>query len=160
MNRKKNAQLVLSLIVVGFALSRGVMQADAGTPKMQEIAKAIQEGAMAYLKRQFRTILAIVAPVAIIVFLTSVEVLKPDGAVALTKAESGVWRTLAFLLGAFMSGLTGFIGMSLAVRGNVRTAAAAKTGSMPAALRVPSPPAAWPACSASGSALSAPPSSS
>jgi K(+)-stimulated pyrophosphate-energized sodium pump len=128
--------VALLALGVGVLLSRGVMAADAGTPTMREIALAIQEGAMAYLKRQFRTILAIVAPVAIIVFLTSVEVLKPDGAVALPRWESGIWRTLAFLLGAFMSGLTGFIGMSLAVRGNVRTAAAAKTGSMPAALRV------------------------
>ena len=55
---------------------------------------------------------------------------------ALSFVESGLFRTLAFLAGCFLSGLTGFIGMSLAVRGNVRTAAAAKTGSMPAALQV------------------------
>src|SRR5207248_4523692 len=50
--------------------------------------------------------------------------------------QSGLFRTLAFLAGCLMSGLTGFIGMSLAVRGNVRTAAAAKSGSLPAALKV------------------------
>ncbi len=131
---------VLALIV-GFALMRGVLAADQGTPKMQEIAKAIQEGAMAYLKRQFQTIALIVIPLAIIVFLTSTKV-KTDalalhpGAVSLTYAQSGALRTGAFILGCVMSGLTGFIGMSLAVRGNVRTAAAAKTGSMPAALQV------------------------
>jgi K(+)-stimulated pyrophosphate-energized sodium pump len=121
---------------VGFSLMRGVLAADQGTPKMQEIAKAIQEGAMAYLKRQFRTIGFILIPLAIIVFITSTEVLKPDESTALSFAESGIFRTLAFIAGCVMSGLTGFIGMSLAVRGNVRTAAAAKSGSLPAALKV------------------------
>jgi K(+)-stimulated pyrophosphate-energized sodium pump len=126
----------LLAILVGFSLMRGVLAADQGTPKMQEIAKAIQEGAMAYLKRQFRTIGFILIPLAIIVFVTSTEVLKPDDSAALSFAESGIYRTLAFLAGCLMSGLTGFIGMSLAVRGNVRTAAAAKSGSLPAALKV------------------------
>jgi K(+)-stimulated pyrophosphate-energized sodium pump len=126
----------LLAIGVGFLLMKGVLAADQGTPKMIEIATAIQEGAMAYLKRQFRTILVILIPLVIIVFLTSTEVLKPDGGVALSFAESGIFRTLAFLAGCFMSGLTGFIGMGLAVRGNVRTAAAARSGSLPAALKV------------------------
>src|SRR5437899_8934015 len=103
---------------------------------MQEIARAIQEGAMAYLKRQFRTIAIILVPLAILVFLTSTKVLRTNGAVALSFGQSGLFRTLAFLAGCLMSGLTGFIGMSLAVRGNVRTAAAAKSGSLPAALKV------------------------
>ncbi|MGV3758229.1 MAG: sodium-translocating pyrophosphatase [Actinomycetota bacterium] len=123
-------------ILVGFSLMRGVLAADQGTPKMIEIATAIQEGASAYLRRQFRTIGVILIPLAIIVFVTSTEVLKPDGSVALSFAESGAYRTLAFVAGCFMSGLTGFIGMGLAVRGNVRTAAAAKSGSLPAALKV------------------------
>ncbi|HEX9968617.1 MAG TPA: sodium-translocating pyrophosphatase [Acidimicrobiales bacterium] len=126
----------LLALAVGFSLMKGVLAADQGTPKMQEIAKAIQEGAMAYLKRQFRTIGFILIPLAIIVFVTSTEVLKPDDTSALSFAESGIFRTLAFLAGCLMSGLTGFIGMSLAVRGNVRTAAAAKSGSLPAALKV------------------------
>ncbi|TML37694.1 MAG: sodium-translocating pyrophosphatase [Actinobacteria bacterium] len=123
-------------ILVGFALMRGVLAADEGTPVMRTIAAAIQEGALAYLKRQFRTILIIVVPLAVLVFITSTRVVKPGGAEALNFAQSGVFRTAAFLLGCFMSGLTGFIGMSLAVRGNVRTAAAAKSGSLPAALKV------------------------
>jgi K(+)-stimulated pyrophosphate-energized sodium pump len=126
----------LLAIGVGFVLMRSVLEADQGTPKMIEIATAIQEGAMAYLKRQFRTIAAITIPVMLIVFLTSTSVLKPGGEEALSFGESGIFRVLAFLAGALMSGLTGFIGMSLAVRGNVRTAAAAKAGSLPAALRV------------------------
>ncbi|MDQ1519087.1 MAG: K(+)-stimulated pyrophosphate-energized sodium pump, partial [Actinomycetota bacterium] len=122
--------------LVGLVLMRGVLAEDQGTPKMQEIALAIQEGAMAYLKRQFRTILVILVPLAVVVFITSTAVRKETGVEALSFAQSGTYRTLAFILGAVMSGLAGFIGMSLAVRGNVRTAAAAKSGSMPRALHV------------------------
>ncbi len=78
----------------------------------------------------------ILLPVAAVVFLTSTAVLDPEGAEVLTFAQSGPYRTLAFIAGCFLSGLTGFIGMSLAVRGNVRTAAAARTGSLPEALRI------------------------
>ncbi len=126
----------LIALAVGFMLSRGVLKADQGTPKMQEIAAAIQEGAMAYLRRQFRTILLILVPLVVVVFFSSTAVLSPDGGEALSFFESGLWRTTAFLAGAFLSGLTGFIGMSLAVRGNVRTAAAARSGSLAGALKV------------------------
>ncbi|HZY07524.1 MAG TPA: sodium/proton-translocating pyrophosphatase, partial [Ilumatobacteraceae bacterium] len=123
-------------ILVGLGLARNVMAADEGTPKMREIAKAIQEGASAYLRRQFKTIGMILVPLAIIVFLTSTAIKKPDGTEALSFAEAGTWRTLAFILGCLASGATGLIGMTLATRGNVRTAAAAKTGSMPKALTI------------------------
>jgi K(+)-stimulated pyrophosphate-energized sodium pump len=123
-------------ILVGVVLSRGVVRADAGSEKMKEIAGAIQEGAMAYLKRQFRTIALIVIPLGIVVFVTSTAVLRSDGTEALGYLSSGASRTGAFLLGCLMSGLTGFTGMSLAVRGNVRTAAAARSGSLTAALKV------------------------
>ncbi len=127
-------------VLVGFALMRGVLAADQGTPKMIEIATAIQEGAWAYLKRQFRTILVILIPLSIVVFVTSTEVAKPEefigGSGGLSFAVSGIARTLAFVAGCFMSGLTGYIGMTLATRGNVRTAAAARAGSLPKALHV------------------------
>jgi K(+)-stimulated pyrophosphate-energized sodium pump len=132
-------------VLVGLSLMRGVLASDQGTPTMMEIAKAIQEGAMAYLRRQFRTIALIMLPVAVVVFVTSTEINVPvlgrvDPTYApisgLSFVESGVFRTLAFIAGAVLSAVTGFIGMSLAVRGNVRTAAAARTGSLPAALRV------------------------
>ncbi len=126
----------LLAIVVGWALARGVLAADTGTDSMRAIAAAIQEGAMAYLRRQFRTIGLILIPLVVIVFATSTQVLRPDGGVALSSFQSGLARTVAFVVGCFMSGLTGFIGMSLAVRGNVRTAAAARNGSLPAALEV------------------------
>jgi K(+)-stimulated pyrophosphate-energized sodium pump len=130
------ATTALVALAVGLQLMRGVLAADQGTPKMIEIAKAIQEGALAYLTRQMKTIAVITIPVGIIVFVTSTAVVRPDGSEALSFFASGLFRTLAFLAGCFMSGATGFIGMSLAVRGNVRTAAAAKTGSLPAALKV------------------------
>src|ERR687896_1695423 len=129
----------LLAILVGFILVKGTLAADQGTPKMIEIATAIQEGALAYLKRQFRTIGFILIPLTILVFLTSTEVVKPEsagGGVALSFVESGLFRTLAFVAGCLMSGLTGYIGMTLATRGNVRTAAAALSGSLPRALEV------------------------
>ncbi|MDQ3176496.1 MAG: sodium-translocating pyrophosphatase [Actinomycetota bacterium] len=126
----------LLAIAVGFFLARKVMEADEGTPKMKEIALAIQEGALAYLKRQFRTIAVILVPLAAIVFLTSTAIQRDNGTEALSFFESGLWRTLAFVLGCGASGFTGYIGMTLATRGNVRTAAAALTGSLPKALTV------------------------
>jgi K(+)-stimulated pyrophosphate-energized sodium pump len=126
----------LLAIGVGFALMRDVLSKDEGTPKMREIAGAIQEGAWAYLKRQFRTIVLILVPLAVVVFITSVAVKKADGSEALSFGLSGTARTLAFVGGCLMSGLTGYIGMTLATRGNVRTAAAAKTGSMSDALSI------------------------
>ncbi len=126
----------LIALVVGLYLAKSVMAFDAGSPKMQQIAKAIQEGALAYLKRQFKTIGFILIPLVIIVFVTSTAIKKPDGSVALSFGEAGLWRTLAFVLGCFASGFTGYIGMTLATRGNVRTAAAALTNSMPKALDV------------------------
>src|SRR5262245_28456235 len=113
-----------------------VLKQDEGTPRMQEIARAIQEGAWAYLKRQFRTIALILIPLMIVVFVTSVAVKRADGSEALSFGLSGTARTLAFLGGCLMSGLTGYIGMTLATRGNVRTAAAAKEGSMADALGI------------------------
>src|SRR5262245_60210720 len=140
-----SAVTAIVAVLVGLSLMRGVLASDQGTPTMIEIAKAIQEGAMAYLRRQFRTIAVILVPVAVVVFITSTEINVPVlGKIApsyapisgLSFAESGIYRTLAFVAGAVLSAVTGFIGMSLAVRGNVRTAAAARTGSLPAALRV------------------------
>jgi K(+)-stimulated pyrophosphate-energized sodium pump len=123
-------------ITTGLVLARGVLAADTGTAKMREIAKAIQEGAEAFLKRQFRTILIIVVPLAVLIFFTATQVTRPDGTVALNFVHAGLYRVVCFLFGATFSGLTGFIGMSIAVRGNVRTAAAARDGKLSGALRV------------------------
>ena len=103
---------------------------------MKEIAKAIQEGAEAFLARQFKTILIIIVPLAVLIFFTATKVVRPDNSIALTFTQDGIYRVIAFLAGAAFSGLTGFIGMSIAVRGNVRTAAAATNGEMAPALKV------------------------
>ncbi len=130
----------LIAIATGFILMRGVLAADQGTPSMIEIAKAVQEGAQAYLVRQFKVIGVIVIPLAGLVFVTASKVTQtlPDGHkhTVLSFGLSGLFRAVAFLVGATLSGLAGFIGMSTAVRGNVRTAAAARDGSLPAALKV------------------------
>ncbi len=130
----------LIAIATGFILMRSVLACDQGTPSMIEIAKAVQEGAQAYLVRQFKAIGIIVLPLAVLVFLTASRITEtlPDGSkhTVLSYGLSGLFRALAFLVGAILSGLAGFIGMSTAVRGNVRTAAAARDGSLPAALKV------------------------
>jgi K(+)-stimulated pyrophosphate-energized sodium pump len=128
-------------LLLGVVLMRGVLAKEQGTEKMQEIAGAIQEGALAYLKRQFRTIGMIVIPVAIVVFLTSTAInkeatLEGPGDQMLTFVQSGAFRTLAFVLGCVFSASIGFFGMWLAVRGNVRTAAAARRSDFNGALQV------------------------
>ena len=131
-----SALVALLALGIGGLLVQSVLRADQGTPAMIEIARAIQEGAAAYLRRQFRTIGMIVIPVAVVVFLTSAAVDNERGEQVLSFAESGIFRTLAFIFGAVFSGLIGFIGMTLATRGNLRTAAAARRSSMPDALQV------------------------
>ena len=112
--------LVCGVITVlyGLILTRWVLSKPAGDDKMREIASAIQEGASAYLSRQYRT----VAIVAVVLFLILMFV--PD---------LGGWKVaVGFLIGAVLSAAAGFIGMNVAVRANVRTAEAAKSGLSPA----------------------------
>ena len=138
-------------IVVALFLVRGVLAADQGTASMKDIAKAIQEGAEAFLARQFKTIGIIIVPLAVLIFFTATKVTHAEyhfditnsvtihvtrTVTDLTFAQAGIYRVICFLAGALCSGLTGFIGMSLAVRGNVRTAAAAREGKMAPALKV------------------------
>jgi K(+)-stimulated pyrophosphate-energized sodium pump len=130
------AAVAVLALIVGYTMLKGVLAKDPGTEKMNEIADAVHEGAMAYIKRQFRTILIIVVPLAAIVFVTSTEILKPGTGTGLDRWQSGLFRMLAFLLGAAFSGFIGFLGMWLATKANVRTAAAARKGSMDAALQV------------------------
>ncbi len=133
----------LIAIGTGLVLMRGMLASDQGTPSMIEIAKAVQEGAQAYLVRQFKAIGIIVVPLAVLVFVTAsrvTETVTVNGVTTkhtvLSYGLSGLFRAVAFLVGASLSGLAGFIGMSTAVRGNVRTAAAARDGSLQGALKV------------------------
>ena len=119
-----NNALIFSLVCAGIAilyglwLIRRVLARPSGDEKMREIAKAIQVGAKAYLNRQYRTI----AVVGIIVFI-------------LLWLAIGATVAIGFLVGAVFSGLTGYIGMNVSVRANVRTTEAAK-GGLAQALRV------------------------
>ncbi|OJY61911.1 MAG: sodium-translocating pyrophosphatase [Sphingobium sp. 66-54] len=97
-------------VIYGLVTSRQVLSASPGDAKMQEIAGAIQEGAKAYLGRQYRTIAIVGVIVAIILALTL-----------------GWLSTVSFLIGAILSGVAGYVGMNISVRANVRTAEAART---------------------------------
>ena len=102
-----------SLLALGYAgyLSSRIMKISPGTPKMQEIADAIKEGAMAYMARQYKTIAVFAVIITILLgFLFGLPI------------------AAGFLFGALLSGISGYIGMSISVRANVRTAETAKKG--------------------------------
>src|SRR5438876_6580236 len=107
----------VAAVVYGLALTRWLLAQPPGTERMQEISRAVQEGAAAYLRRQYTTIAVVaIAPFLLLGFYHRLG-----------------WGTaVGFLIGASFSAAAGFIGMNVAVRSNVRTAEAAKGGVKPA----------------------------
>jgi len=107
--------LIASLIAIiyGLFLARTILQKSAGNDKMKAIAQAIQEGASAYLNKQYKTI----AMIAVVLFLVIGFIPK-----------LGWTMAIGFVVGAFLSALAGYIGMNVSVRANVRTTEAAKSG--------------------------------
>ncbi|HQG12611.1 MAG TPA: sodium/proton-translocating pyrophosphatase, partial [Dermatophilaceae bacterium] len=119
--------LVISLIALamGAMFRRQVLAADPGTERMQEIGAAVQEGAQAYLQRQFKTLGGFVVLVFLLLFL-------------LPAADMGVkvGRSVFFVIGALFSASIGYLGMNLAVRANVRVASAARQGDREGGMRI------------------------
>src|SRR5438309_2404830 len=122
--------LVLGLSVVALAvavgLARWVLKQDNGTPEMRKISDAIQEGAGAFLRRQYRTIFTLSVFLAVLIFVLYAffRTPHPGEPPATTMA---FWTTLSFVFGAVCSGIAGLIGMFVAVRANIRTASAARS---------------------------------
>jgi K(+)-stimulated pyrophosphate-energized sodium pump len=128
----------LGAVLFAAWLAWDVLRRPTGTPAMEEIAGMIFEGAMAFLRRQYRTIavMALITAVALFLIVGSVsegvkEITLQNGVPEFGKIVTARWEeagltSISFLIGAFCSGLAGFIGMYIAVRSNVRTAAAAQ----------------------------------
>ncbi len=114
-------------LVAALLFARGVLAADQGTPDMQKIASAIREGAEAFMGRQYKTI-AIMAVVLAAVLYGGYKMYGPTAPLALKVVFS-------FLVGAACSGISGYTGMFVSIRANLRTAAAAR-GSMSGALKL------------------------
>ncbi len=118
---------LIAVAAIGFAgiLVRQVLAAPEGTEGMQEIARAVQEGASAYLTRQFRTLAVFAIPVVFLLALLPADT-----------ASLRIGRSLFFVIGAVFSAVTGYVGMWLAVRANVRVAAAARDGGEQPAMKI------------------------
>ena len=109
------AVIALVALAVGFVLRREVLAAGEGTPKMQEIGKAVQEGAAAYLNRQFRTLGVFVVIVFVLLFFLPADTLGEQ-----------IGRSIFFVIGAVFSATIGYLGMRLATYANIRVAAASR----------------------------------
>ena len=123
--------IALIALVMAMIFRREVLAASDGTPKMQEIARAVQEGASAYLGRQFRTLSVFAVAAFFLLLLLPVHASEDFSTLSLR-----ICRSVAFLAGAVFSALIGFLGMWLAVRANVRVAAAARSEGRDPAMKI------------------------
>lgn len=119
---------VAGLIGVGFAvyLMRDVLSRDTGTQEMQDVASRIVEGANAFLRRQYTTIAMLAAVSAVLVGVLLALIPASTQGTTIDNITLGILTSVAFLLGAVASGISGYIGMYVAVRANLRTASAAR----------------------------------
>ncbi len=121
--------LILGISVLGllFALYliRDVLRRDTGTPKMREISDAIKSGAEAFLRRQNRTIITLAFALACVIYILYAFVRAHNEHDPATPSALAFWTTLSFLLGAACSVAAGYMGMWVAIRANIRTAAGA-----------------------------------
>ena len=130
-----------AVVGLGFAvyLARWVMAQDAGSELIQKIGRLIQQGAMAFIRREYTVLAVFVAVVAVIIAVLIDFNITDNATIAASNAESdigdGPWTALAYVLGAIGSATAGFVGMRIATQGNTRTATAAMEGLNPA-LRV------------------------
>ena len=110
----------IGALVAAYSLAQAIFKAETGNPRMVEIADAVRQGASAYMNRQYRTI----AIVAVVITLIFALVAFSSG----DHAAQWWWTTVGFVVGALFSAISGYIGMGVAVRANVRVAQAARKG--------------------------------
>src|ERR671911_427398 len=125
------AAIAVVALVMAMVFRREVLAANDGTTNMRTIAQGVQEGAAAYLGRQFRTLSVFAVAAFLLLLLLPIH----------HDSDTGTWtlkiaRSIAFLAGATFSALIGYMGMWLAVRANVRVASAARSNSRDAAMRI------------------------
>jgi K(+)-stimulated pyrophosphate-energized sodium pump len=124
--------LVLGISLLGLAfavaLARDVLRRDTGTAAMREISDAIRQGAEAFLRRQNRTIATLAIALGLLIYLLYFFVRNPNPHDPAGAGDLALWTTLSFLLGAACSVASGYMGMWVAIRANIRTAAAARSG--------------------------------
>jgi K(+)-stimulated pyrophosphate-energized sodium pump len=123
--------IALIALVMAMIFRREVLAAGDGTANMQSIARGVQEGASAYLGRQFRTLSVFAVAAFCLLLLLPVHASEDFSSLSLR-----ISRSVAFLAGAFFSALIGFLGMWLAVRANVRVAAAARSEGRDPAMKI------------------------
>lgn len=124
-------------VVFSFLLARWVLKHDTGSPEMQAISLAIKEGAEAFLRRQYKTIIIISLPFALLLFVGYgiIRGHKEFDPVA-SALELAFWIALSFIAGAISSLIAGYVGMWASIRSNIRVAAAAARRSLPDALKI------------------------